>query len=354
MLNLSVGEPDFPMPELAREYARKTIEEGRNRYTDVTGIPELRERIQRKLAEDNDLDYAPGDIVVANGAKHALFNAFLALCGERDEVIVPAPYWVTYPEQVRLTGAEPVIAPTGEGFTLTADLLETVVTPQTKAVVLNSPANPTGATYSKPELEALAEVVLRHDLYVVEDLIYEYFHYGDSPVPSIASLGPELQDRTVIVNGVSNSCAMTGWRVGYTAAPQAITQLIRRLQGQATSNVSIVAQYAAIGAMDSVPWAEIKSYRPRRDLAHHRLASISGVRCAVPAGAFYLFPNVAELLGDQCQTSDEFCAQLLADTGVGLVPGSGFGAPDHIRLSYAVDVPVLEAALDRLAEFAAN
>ncbi|MEV5299220.1 pyridoxal phosphate-dependent aminotransferase [Amycolatopsis methanolica] len=349
VLNLSVGEPDFPMPELARDYALKAIAEGRNRYTDVGGVPELRERIKRKLAEDNGLEYAPGDIVVANGAKHALFNAFLALCEDGDEVVVPAPYWVTYPEQVRVTGAEPVIVPTGAGLKLTADQLAAAVTPRTKAVVLSSPGNPTGATYSRSELEALAEVVVRHDLFVVEDLIYEYFHYDDGAVPSIASLGPELKDRTVVVNGVSKSCAMTGWRVGYTAAPPEIAQLIRRLQGQATSNVSVVAQYAAIGAMDDVPWEAIKSYRDRRDLAHQRLTAIEGVRCGLPTGAFYLFPDISTLLGNR--TTDEFCSELLAEQGVGLVPGSGFGAPEHVRLSYAVAPSVLETALDRLATF---
>ncbi|GAB3570725.1 pyridoxal phosphate-dependent aminotransferase [Amycolatopsis endophytica] len=350
VLNLSVGEPDFPMPGLAREYALKAIADGHNRYTDVAGIPELRERVRRKLAEDNGLEYAPGDIVVANGAKHALYNAFLALCEDGDEVVIPAPYWVTYPEQVRLTGAEPVIVPTASK--LTARQLEAAVTPRTKVVVLNSPGNPTGATYTRPELDALADVVLRHDLYVVEDLIYEYFHYDDGAVPSIAALGPELKDRTVVVNGVSKSCAMTGWRIGYAAAPPEIAQLIRRLQGQATSNVSVVAQYAAIGAMDDVPWEAIKSYRDRRDVAHERLTAIDGIRCERPTGAFYLFPDVSTVLGGR--TADEFCARLLAETGVGLVPGTGFGAPSHIRLSYAVDLPVLETALDRLAAFASG
>ncbi|OXM74864.1 MULTISPECIES: pyridoxal phosphate-dependent aminotransferase [Amycolatopsis] len=349
VLNLSVGEPDFPMPDRAREYAAKAIADGRNRYTDVAGIPELRERIRRKLAEDNALEYTPDDVVVANGAKHALFNAFLALCEDGDEVVVPAPYWVTYPEQVRVTGARPVIVPTAAK--LTAEQLAAAVTPRTKAVVLNSPGNPTGATYSRAELAALAEVVLRHDLFVVEDLIYEYFHYGDGGVPSIASLGPELQARTVVVNGVSKSCAMTGWRVGHTAAPPEIARLIRRLQGQATSNVSVVAQYAALGAMDDVPWDAIRSYRYRRDLAHRRLTAIDGVRCPLPTGAFYLFPDVSALLAGR--TADEFCSALLTETGVGLVPGTGFGAPDHVRLSYAVDIPVLDEALDRLAAFAA-
>ncbi|HVV14630.1 pyridoxal phosphate-dependent aminotransferase [Amycolatopsis sp.] len=351
VLNLSVGEPDFPMPELAREYALKAIGEGRNRYTDVAGVLELRERVRRKLAEDNGLHYEPGDIVVANGAKHALCNAFLALCEEGDEVVIPAPYWVTYPEQVRLTGAAPVVVPAGEGLKLTAAQLSAAVTPRTKAVVLNSPGNPTGATYTLAELEALAEVVLRHDLFVVEDLIYEYFHYGEGAVPSIAALGPELQDRTIVVNGVSKSCAMTGWRVGYTAAPAGIAGLIRRVQGQSTSNVSVVAQYAAIGAMNDVPWAAIGSYRARRDVAHQRLSAISGVRCELPTGAFYLFPDISAVLGERQSTSDEFCARLLAGTGVGLVPGTGFGAPGHVRLSYAVATPMLETALDRLAEF---
>ncbi|TVT51585.1 pyridoxal phosphate-dependent aminotransferase [Amycolatopsis rhizosphaerae] len=360
VLNLSVGEPDFAMPESAALWARKAIDDGRSRYTEVAGVLELRERIVRKLAEDNGLRYGPDDIVVSAGAKHALYNAFFVLCGSGDEVVIPSPYWVTYPEQVRAAGAVPVFAATDErsGFKLTAARREAAVTERTKAVVLNSPGNPTGATYTRAELAELAEVVLRHDLYVVEDLIYEHFHYGPGPVPSIAALGDELRERTVVVNGISKSCAMTGWRIGYTAAPSPLARWIKRFQGQVTSNASVVAQYAAIGAMDDVPWRDIASYRDRRDFGHRALTGIPEVRCVLPDGAFYLFPDVSGLLGRThegvpLRTSDEFCARLLDVTGVGLVPGTGFGADDHLRLSYAVSPDVLAEALSRLSEFAA-
>ncbi|WP_030241074.1 pyridoxal phosphate-dependent aminotransferase [Streptomyces sp. NRRL S-350] len=358
VLNLCVGEPDFPMPEGGRTAALNAIAAGADRYTDVAGLPELRARIQRKLHEENGLDVEPDRIVVSAGAKHALYNAFFVLCEEGDEVIVPAPYWVTYPEQVRAVGATPVIVPTDAGteYKITAELLEAAVTARTKAVVLNSPGNPTGATYTERELAELAEVIERHDLYVVEDLIYEHFFYQDGTVPSMTAF-PSLRERTVLVNGLSKACAMTGWRVGYTVASRRISALVRRIQSQSTSNVTAAAQHAALGALDDVPWRLLAGYRERRDAAHARLTAIEGIECLLPTGAFYLFPDVSRLLGGRhgavpLATADDFCDRLLETTGVGLVPGTAFGTPGHVRITYATDPAVVAEGLDRLAAFA--
>lgn len=358
VLNLCVGEPDFAMPEGGRIAARRAIQAGADRYTDVAGLPELRARIQRKLHEENGLDTETDQIVVSAGAKHALYNAFFVLCEDGDEVVVSAPYWVTYPEQVRAVGATPVIVPThaDTDYKITAELLEAAVTPRTKAVVLNSPGNPTGATYTAQELAGLTEVVERHDLYVVEDLIYEHFFYADGTAPSMTAF-PSSRERTVLVNGLSKSCAMTGWRVGYTVASPAISTLIRRIQSQSTSNVTAAAQHAALGALDDVPWRLLAGYRARRDAAHARLTAIDGVECRLPTGAFYLFPDISRLLGGEhggvpLVTADDFCDRLLEAHGVGLVPGTAFGAPGHVRITYATDPAVVAEGLDRLATFA--
>jgi aspartate aminotransferase len=357
VLNLCVGEPDFSMPAAGRAAAQQAISAGADRYTDVAGLPQLRARIQRKLQEENGLDVDPSQVVVSAGAKHALFNAFFVLCEEGDEVVVPAPYWVTYPEQVRAVGATPVIAATGAdtGYKLTAEQLERTVTARTKAVVLNSPGNPTGATYTEPELAALATVIEQHDLYVIEDLIYEHFFYEPGTVPSLTAFA-SLRERVVLVNGLSKSCAMTGWRIGYSVASPAITALIRRIQSQCTSNATAVAQHAALGALDDLPWLQLIGYRTRRDAAYTQLIAIDGIDCLVPTGAFYLFPDISGLLdseyhGRALRTADDFCALLLEHTGVGIVPGTAFGAPGHARITYATDPDTVAEGLDRLAAF---
>ncbi|MFE1931613.1 pyridoxal phosphate-dependent aminotransferase [Streptomyces sp. NPDC059474] len=358
VLNLCVGEPDFAMPEGGRTAALHALAAGVDRYTDVAGLPELRARIQRKLHEQNGLDVGPDQIVVSAGAKHALYNAFFVLCEAGDEVIVPAPYWVTYPEQVRAVGATPVIVPThaDTAYKLTAARLEEAITARTKAIVLNSPGNPTGATYTERELAELAAVVERYDLYVVEDLIYEHFFYEEGTAPSMTAF-PALRERTVLVNGVSKSCAMTGWRVGYTVASPEISALVRRIQSQCTSNVAAIAQHAALGALDDVPWRLLAGYRERRDAAHARLTAIDGIECLLPTGAFYLFPDISRLLGGDhggrpLATADDFCDRLLETTGLGLVPGTAFGAPGHVRITYATDPAVVAEGLGRLGAFA--
>lgn len=359
IINLCVGEVDFPMPAEAAKAAVAAVERGESRYTDVAGLPALRERLRHKFLTENGLDVDPQQIVVSAGAKQALYNTFLALCGPGDDVLVPAPYWVTYPEQVRAVGARPVTVdcPPSAGYKLTPVALRAGLTPRTKAVVINSPGNPTGAAYSAAELGELAEVILEHDLFVVEDLVYEHFHYAGGPAPSITTVGPHLRERTVVVDALSKTCGMTGWRVGYSVAPPALSALICRLQGQITSNVTTVAQYAALAALDAVPWSAIAGYRARRDAAHAALVQVPGVRSALPDGAFYLFADVRGILGGEHRgtplvTSEDLCAAVLESTGVAMMPGEPFGAPGHARISYSAAQDDVVRGLRRFAEFA--
>lgn len=363
VLNLCAGEPDFPAPVGARDMAIEAVSAGADKYTAVAGILRLRERIAAKLSEDNGLIYAPDDIVVSVGAKHSLFNAFFVLCNEGDEALIPGPYWVSYPEQVRAVGATPVIVEADEStdFKVTPEMLGELVAPQTRVLVLNNPCNPTGSVYTGAELEAIATFALRNGLFVVEDLIYEYFCYMEAPerVRSIIEVAPEMRDQTIIVNGISKSCGMTGWRIGYTASAGNIAGLIRRFQGQTTSNPCAVAQHAAIGAMDDIPWERIKEFKGRRDLVVAALREMPGVSCQEPAGAFYAFPNVSGLIGKRhdgvlIETTDVLCAQLLETKRLGVVPGGAFGAPENVRLSYAVDRECLSDAMRALGSFIAE
>lgn len=361
VIDLCVGEPDFVMTEGARRAAIEAVRSGKNRYTEAAGTAVLRERISKKLADENGLSYDTDLIVVCAGTKHALFNTFLAICDDGDEVIVASPHWASYPEQLRLVGATPRLVRTDEstGFRMTADQLREHIGPRTKAVILNSPANPTGAAYTRTELAAIAAVVVEHDLYVVEDLIYEHYYYEEGTAPTILHAGAELAERTILINGLSKSCAMTGWRVGYTAAPAPITTLIKRIQDQSINNVTTVAQFTAIGALDDMPWELLRAFRARRDAAHRMLTAIDGITCTLPAGAFYLFPNVSALFGSRYRgapiDSDmTFAAALLEATGVGLVPGSAFGSPANVRLSYALPAEDMQCAFTRIAEFVAE
>ncbi len=359
VLNLSVGEADFPPPSQVIEAAHRALDAGADRYTDVGGIVPLRTRIAEKLKAENDLDYSPDEIVVSCGAKHSLFNAFYAICEVGDEVLIPAPFWVSYPEQVKATGATPVLVSAGmeDGFKVTPDMLEAHTTPQTKALVLNSPGNPTGAVYDAAELAAIAEFVERHDLYVIEDLIYEHFYYGDEDrVHSIVEVEPQLRDRVVVVNGVSKAFGMTGWRIGYTATSRELTGVMRRAQSQMTSNPTAIAQHAATAALDHTPWDSIRAFRDRRATLLSALDAVDGITCPAPEGAFYAFPDVSGLLGRThgetvLNTVDDVCGALLDAHRVGIVPGTGFAAPHHVRISYAVDPQVLSEALGRIDRF---
>ena len=362
VISFSVGEPDFDTPAHIREAAAAAMEQGHTRYTPAGGIPELKEAIQEKLARVNGLEYTPDQIVVSVGAKHALYNAFQVLLDRGDEVIIPAPYWVSYADQVRLAGGEPVIVSTTEesGFKLTAEQLREHLTPRTRALVLNSPCNPTGAVYSREELAALAEVVLAHpECLIIADEIYEAFVYDGHEHVSIASLSPEVKARTLVINGVSKMYAMTGWRIGYAAGPKELIQAMADLQSQSTSNPTSISQWAAVAALrgPQEPVAQmVAAFRKRRDLIVEGLRALPGVTCQVPLGAFYVFPRVDAVFGKRygdtvINNSQDLAMALLNEAHVALVPGSAFGYEGYLRLSYAASESQIRAGLERMARF---
>ena len=360
VIELSAGEPDFATPAPIREAGIRAIEEGFTRYTANAGMPELREAIAQKLKEDNGLDYAPAEILCSNGAKQSVAQAVLVLCRPGDEVVIPAPYWVSYPEMARLAGAEPVIVETGpaSGYRMRPEDLEAALTERTRVVMMNSPSNPTGAVYSREELEALAEVLRpREDVIVVSDEIYEHVLY-DAEHVAFAAL-PGMRERTVTVNGFSKAFAMTGWRLGYLAAPGWITEAAATVQGQFTSAPSSITQRAGIAAlaMDREPVREmVRAFRERRDFVLAALAAIPDVVCPKPEGAFYAFPDVSAYVGTTApdgrtiRNSEALCFYLLDAHDVALVPGSGFGADYGLRISYAASMDDLQEAMRRIAD----
>ncbi len=355
VVSFAAGEPDFDTPEHIRAAGVEAIQSGHTRYTEVAGVAALREAITAKLARENRVTYDPREIVVSNGAKHAIWNALFTLLEPGDEVLCPVPYWVTFPEIVRLIGATPVpVMPASGRYKVTPVELERARSPRSRLLVLNSPNNPSGAVYTRREIEALAEFVLRHDLYVLSDEIYEILVYGDAEHVSIASLGPELRERTVLVNGVSKTWAMTGWRLGYAAAPREVADGMERLQGQMTSNPSSVSQQAALRALtgDRGPALAMRErFAKRRDRMVERLRRIGGVRLEVPAGAFYAFPDVSErIAGARNGVADSagLCDYLIDEAKIVCVPGSAFGLEGHLRLSYAISERDIDEGLDRL------
>ncbi len=360
VLSLGAGQPDFDTPEPIKEAAIAAIRAGATKYTPVGGTIELRRAIGAKLERDNSVVVSPEDIVVSNGAKHSLFNALAVCIDQGDEVLVPAPYWVSYPEMVRLAGGVPVpvLAREADGFRIDAESLEAAVTPRTRALILNSPSNPTGAVLGRRDLEAIAEVVRRHDLLVITDEIYEKLIYDGVRHISFATVAPDRRDSTIVVNGVSKAYAMTGWRIGYAAAPHAIAQAMVDYQGQATSNpcsISQAAATAALGLDDALLAPMFAEYARRRALVIERLGRLPGVRLAPPAGTFYAFPNFSRLLAARgFARADDFAARLLAEAHVATVPGSGFGIEGHLRLSFATATATLIEALDHLEQFAAG
>lgn len=355
---LSAGEPDFDTPKPIADAGVEAIRNGFTHYTENPGTMELREAICHKLDRDNDLAYTPDQVVCSNGAKQSLALAIHALCDEGDEVLVPAPHWVSYPEMARFSGAKPVVVPTGvdDEYRLTPEALEEAITERTRVLILCTPSNPTGTVYPPAELEALADVLRRHaHVYVVSDEIYEYVLY-DAEHRAFASF-PGLKDRTITVNGFSKAFAMTGWRLGYLAAPEPIAQAAARIQGQFTSAPCSITQKAGVAAleMDRGPVHEmVAAFRRRRDAVLERLSAIEGIRCPKPEGAFYLYPDVSPLLGAEApdgsriEDSSDLCFYLLEAHDVALVPGTAFGAPDGVRLSYASSMDDLETALDRI------
>lgn len=357
VIGLGVGEPDFNTPDYIINAAYEAMTEGKTRYTPSSGVPALKQAIVDKLKRDHNLTYNTNEIIVTTGAKHALYTAFQAILEQGDEVIIPSPYWVSYTEQVKLADGQPVLVETFEEnqFKLTADQFEAAITDQTRAIIINSPSNPTGMMYSKEELQQLGDLCEKYDLVIISDEIYEKLIYTDDAHVSMAELSDALKDRTIVINGVSKSHAMTGWRIGYAAGPERVIQAMSNHASHATSNPTTVAQYAAIAAYTTNEDALLdmkKVFAERLDLLHEKLVAIPGITCEKPKGAFYLFPNVKDAVQmTGFSNTDDWVKALLAEEMVALVPGSAFGAPDNVRLSYAASTDLLIEAAKRIHRF---
>lgn len=346
------GEPDLDTPEHIKAAAIAALQEGFTKYTPSSGIPELRKAISEKFKRDNGLEYKAGQVIVSGGAKHSCFNAIAAVCNPGDEVIIPAPYWLSYPEMVRLAGAEPVIVQTSEAnnWKITAEEFEHAMTPRTKMIIINTPGNPTGSIYTKQELRALSEVAAEEDIYILSDEIYEKLVYDEAEHVSIASLTPEAYDLTITVNGFSKAYAMTGWRMGYLGAPEAIAKAIDSMQSHMTSNPCSFAQRGALAALtgDQQCVEDMREeFDIRRQYMFDRATAIPGLRAVKPQGAFYLLVDISHF----GLKSQKFSDQLLDKANVAVVPGIAFGNDQTVRLSYAVSLDVIKAGFDRIEEF---
>ena len=360
VISMSAGEPDFDTPENIKEAAYRAIQSGFTKYTPAVGITELREAICQKFKRDNDLDYEPSEVVVSCGAKHSIFIAVMALLNPGDEVIIPAPYWVTYTEQPKLAGGNPVVvkAEKETGLKITPGQLKDAVTPKTRLFMLNSPSNPSGAVYTKEELEGLADVLLDTGVWVISDEMYESIIYDGEVHYSIASLRDGMKDQTITVNGVSKTYAMTGWRIGYAAGPEDVIKAMGKIQSQETSNPSSISQMAALEAITGPKDAfneMLIAFDERRRYILERLNSIEGVSCITPKGSFYAYPDVSSYYGSRfngkaIEGSVAMCTYLLEAAKVACVPGAGFGTDENIRLSYATAMENIQKALDRIEE----
>ena len=355
VIGLGAGEPDFDTPQPIKDAAVAAIAAGDTKYTPISGTAQLKAAIQRKFSRENGLDFTPQQILVSSGAKQSLFNLCMALLDEGDEAIIPAPYWVSYPDMVRLCDATPVVVDTGieQDFLVTPDQLAASITPRTRLVFLNSPSNPTGASYSEAQLAAIGEVLQEHgDIVIVADEIYEHVHWAEDPFVSFAKACPHLADRTVTINGVSKAYAMTGWRIGYAAGPEQLIAAMTTIQSQSTSNACSVSQKAAEAALDGdqdVVARMTAAYRQRHDFLIPVLNEIPGFQCRAGEGAFYAFPRVTTAMAALGLKDDvEFVEYLLSKADVALVPGSAFGAPGYVRLSFACSQETLEEALQRI------
>jgi aspartate aminotransferase len=353
VISFGAGEPDFDTPEPIKQAAMAALAAGDTKYTASSGTEALRAAICEKLRRDNGLSYQPNEVIVSVGAKHSLYNIMQAVLDPGDEVIVPAPYWVSYPEQVKLAGGVPVIvsAPESDGFRVTAAAIRAALTPRTRMLIVNSPSNPTGAAITEDELPRIAALAVERDLIVVSDEIYEKLTYDDRRHTSIASFGEEIKARTLTVNGFSKAYSMTGWRLGYMAGDKTVVAAMGRIQDQSTSNPTSFVQAggvtALMGTQDAVERMR-RAFEERRNVIVDRLNAISGIRCVKPDGAFYVFPNIAALFSAQTPNSDALAEHLLAEARIAVVPGSGFGAPDYIRLSYATSMEQIQEGLNRL------
>lgn len=356
IISLSLGEPDFNTPDFIKEAAKKAIDENYNSYTPVDGYVELKEAITRKFKRDNNLEYKPSQIVVSTGAKQSLYNIAQVMLNDGDEVVLPAPYWVSYFEIIKLSGGIPVVVPTSvdTDFKMTAEQLEKAITPKTKMIWFSSPCNPSGSIYSETELKALAEVLQKHNIYVVSDEIYEHINFSGK-APSIASM-PGMFDKTITVNGVAKAFAMTGWRIGYIGAPEFIAKACTKIQGQVTSGANCIAQRATIAAVDADPKVlnhMVAAFHKRRDLVIELMNDIDGFKNNVPEGAFYVFPDISAFFGKTLngiaiKNADDFAMYLLEHANVATVTGAAFGNPDCIRISYATSEDQLKEALRRI------
>jgi aspartate aminotransferase len=359
VVNFSAGEPDFDTPEHIKAAAVEALRKGMTKYTDVKGIEPLRAAIVHKYEREHGLSYRKDDVLVSCGAKHSVYNVLQAIVNPRDEILIPAPYWVSYSDMALLAGGVPKLIPTNEttGFRITAEQLEAALTVKTRVFVLNSPCNPTGASYDKDELLAIAGVLEKHNCLVIADDIYEKIVYDDFQVHNIVALNPALRDRTVIVNGVSKTYAMTGWRIGYAIGPADVISAASKIQSQSTSNATSIAQAAALeaikGPQDDV-MTMVREFHKRRDVIVDRLNAIEGMRCLKPQGAFYVFPNVSTLLGrtadsKQLASPCDLADYLLEEAKVAVVPGEDFGSNEHIRFSYATALEDIEKGCERIA-----
>ncbi len=366
IISLSVGEPDFDTPDNIKRAAIAAIERGETKYTPVLGIQPLREAIAAKFKRENGLDYKASQTIVGTGGKHILFNAFLATLNAGDEVIIPAPYWVSYPDMVAIAGGTPVPVETTmeHGFKLQPADLDRAITPKTKWLILNSPSNPSGAAYTHDELKALTDVLLRHPhVWVLTDDIYEHLIYGDFKFVTVAQVEPNLMDRTLTMNGVSKSYAMTGWRIGYAAGPDKLIKAMDMLQGQQTSGACSIAQWASVealnGPQDFIPERR-KIFETRRDLVVSMLNQAKYLKCPSPEGAFYVYPSIAEAIGrktsdgKKISTDEDFVSALLEAEGVAVVQGSAFGLGPNFRVSYAASTEALEGACTKIQRFCAS
>ncbi|MFK7901311.1 MAG: pyridoxal phosphate-dependent aminotransferase [Nitratireductor sp.] len=366
VIGLGAGEPDFDTPDNIKQAAKDAIDGGKTKYTPISGIPELRQAIADKFKRENEIEYTPAQTIVATGGKQILFNAFMATLNQGDEVIIPAPYWVSYPEMVAICGGESVFVETKmeDNFKLTASALEAAITPKTKWFMFNSPSNPSGAAYTYDELKALTDVLLKYpDVWVLSDDMYEHLCYGDFEFVSPAQIEPILYDRTLTMNGVSKAYAMTGWRIGYAAGPLELIKAMDMIQGQQTSGASSIAQWAALEALngDQSFIAERRAvFEERRDLVVSMLNQANGIECPKPEGAFYVYPSCQGCMGKTTpsgkvlESDHDFVAELLEAEGVAVVPGSAFGLGPNFRISYATSTEDLTQACERLQRFCSS
>lgn len=360
VIDLSVGEPDFPTPQNIKDAAKRAIDEEHTKYTINAGTVELRKAISNRLKEDHGLEYELDEIIVSNGAKQSVYNTIMVTVHVDDEVIIPAPYWVSYPQMVTLAHGTPVIVNTTEktGFKITPKQLEDAITPYTRAMILCNPSNPTGSAYTKEELEEIYKIVSKHHIFVISDEIYDKLTYGNFKFTSFAALNEDAKKRTILINGVSKAYAMTGWRVGYTAAQKNVVSGINKLQSHSTSHANAIAQQAAIealsGPQDAVEEMR-KQFEKRRNFLYNELNKIEGISCILPEGAFYLFPNISGLFHRKSDVfkvdnSFDFAMHLLKEAKIAVVPGSAFGAEGYLRVSYANSMENLERAVERIKE----